>query len=87
MTDASFVLNFFFNSLHKLSCKMYLNYFDIFLPGEIFLENLLPDWRGPDGNFFRMFAIFFPSAIGILAGANISGDLKVKKSAKMSKPK
>ncbi|KAG7234325.1 hypothetical protein INR49_005075 [Caranx melampygus] len=27
--------------------------------------------------FFQMFAIFFPSAIGILSGANISGDLKV----------
>ncbi|TRZ03346.1 hypothetical protein DNTS_033823 [Danionella cerebrum] len=43
---------------------------------EIFMENLFPDWRGPDGDFFRMFAIFFPSAIGILAGANISGDLR-----------
>ncbi|XP_070785891.1 solute carrier family 12 member 10, tandem duplicate 1 [Enoplosus armatus] len=43
---------------------------------EIFISNLKPDWRGPEGNFFQMFAIFFPSAIGILSGANISGDLK-----------
>uniref|UniRef100_A0A8C4DXW9 Solute carrier family 12 member 10, tandem duplicate 1 n=1 Tax=Dicentrarchus labrax TaxID=13489 RepID=A0A8C4DXW9_DICLA len=43
---------------------------------DIFVENLTPDWRGPDGSFFQMFAIFFPSAIGILSGANISGDLK-----------
>ncbi|XP_044040838.1 solute carrier family 12 member 3-like [Siniperca chuatsi] len=43
---------------------------------EIFISNLKPDWRGAEGNFFQMFAIFFPSAIGILSGANISGDLK-----------
>ncbi|XP_034005971.1 solute carrier family 12 member 10, tandem duplicate 1 [Trematomus bernacchii] len=43
---------------------------------DIFISNLKPDWRGPEGNFFQMFAIFFPSTIGILSGANISGDLE-----------
>ncbi|XP_051884008.1 solute carrier family 12 member 3 isoform X1 [Pristis pectinata] len=44
--------------------------------GDIFAQNFLPNWRGEDASFFGMFSIFFPSATGILAGANISGDLK-----------
>uniref|UniRef100_A0A671QTB5 Solute carrier family 12 member 3-like n=1 Tax=Sinocyclocheilus anshuiensis TaxID=1608454 RepID=A0A671QTB5_9TELE len=43
---------------------------------DIFVENLLPSYRGPNGYFFRLFAIFFPAATGILSGVNICGDLK-----------
>ncbi|XP_078478441.1 solute carrier family 12 member 1-like, partial [Lampetra planeri] len=41
----------------------------------IFMENFAPDFRAGE-TFFTVFSIFFPAATGILAGANISGDLK-----------
>ncbi|XP_046634308.1 bumetanide-sensitive sodium-(potassium)-chloride cotransporter-like [Daphnia pulicaria] len=46
---------------------------------ELLTSNFYSDYRVFDGfqqNFFSVFSIFFPAATGILAGANISGDLK-----------
>ncbi|ETE66057.1 Solute carrier family 12 member 3, partial [Ophiophagus hannah] len=47
----------------------------------IFAQNFVPSWRGPDGSFFGLFSIFFPSATGILAGANISGSCVVREAS------
>lgn len=64
----------------KCEIIKYINCILLSFTGELFKENFYSDYRYKDGvkhNFFSVLAIFFPAATGILAGANISGDLKV----------
>ncbi|XP_057688066.1 solute carrier family 12 member 2-like [Corythoichthys intestinalis] len=72
------IANYFIGSLIPSQDKKAKGFFGY--QTAIFVENLGPDFR--DGEtFFSVFAIFFPAATGILAGANISGDLTDPQSA------
>uniref|UniRef100_A0A8D0DBP4 Solute carrier family 12 member 2 n=1 Tax=Sander lucioperca TaxID=283035 RepID=A0A8D0DBP4_SANLU len=65
------IFNYFIGTFIPVQAKESEGFFGYH--GSIMWENMGPDFRGE--TFFSVFSIFFPAATGILAGANISGDL------------
>uniref|UniRef100_S4R972 Amino acid permease/ SLC12A domain-containing protein n=1 Tax=Petromyzon marinus TaxID=7757 RepID=S4R972_PETMA len=66
---ANFLIGTFIPPTEEKKSRGYFGY-----QAKIFSENMGPDFQNGE-TFFSVFAIFFPAATGILAGANISGDL------------
>ncbi|XP_038589086.1 solute carrier family 12 member 2 isoform X2 [Micropterus salmoides] len=66
------IINYFIGTFIPVKSKEPEGFFGY--DGSIMWENMGPDFRDSE-TFFSVFAIFFPAATGILAGANISGDL------------
>ncbi|XP_072310145.1 solute carrier family 12 member 2 isoform X2 [Eucyclogobius newberryi] len=65
------IINYFIGTFITVKSKEVFGFFGY--DGSIMWENMGPDFKGE--TFFSVFSIFFPAATGILAGANISGDL------------
>lgn len=70
----------FTNYKDKLLNSEYI--FILNLPVSLIQENWKPGYTITDGqmqDFFSVFSVYFPAGIGILSGANVSGDLRVHK--------
>ncbi|XP_047501721.1 bumetanide-sensitive sodium-(potassium)-chloride cotransporter-like [Penaeus chinensis] len=74
-SQIDFVIGFFMGPLDDLERAQGF----VGLTSGIFERNIGPDFRTFDGEqygFFGVFGVFFPAVTGIVAGANLSGDLK-----------
>jgi solute carrier family 12 (sodium/potassium/chloride transporter), member 2 len=60
----------------RLKAKGFIGYNATLLMNNLWSDYTFNEESGKPHNFFSVFAVFFPAVTGIVAGANMSGDLK-----------
>ena len=76
ISQVDFVIGTFIPPSDELTAKGFIGYKASLLESNLWSEYTQNEESGEKHNFFSVFAVFFPAVTGIVAGANMSGDLK-----------
>jgi len=71
-----FVVGTFIPPSDEAKAKGFIGYNATLMMNNLWSGYTLNEESGKPHNFFSVFAVFFPAVTGIVAGANMSGDLK-----------
>ena len=81
VSQVDFVVGTFIPPRDELKAKGFVGYNATLMESNLWSAYTYNEESGSQHNFFSVFAVFFPVVTGIVAGANMSGDLKDPTSA------
>jgi solute carrier family 12 sodium/potassium/chloride transporter 2 len=76
VSQVDFIVGTFLPPSDELQAKGFVGYNLTLLENNLWSSYTMNEETGKQHNFFSVFAVFFPAVTGIVAGANMSGDLK-----------
>lgn len=76
VSQVDFIIGSFLPTTDEEVAKGFVGYSGEVMAGNLYSAYSTDPTSGNKHNFFSVFAVFFPAVTGIVAGANLSGDLK-----------
>lgn len=76
VSQVDFVIGTFIPPRDELKAKGFIGYNGTLMESNLWQSYTFNKESGKQHDFFSVFAVFFPAVTGIVAGANLSGDLK-----------
>ncbi len=76
VSQVDFVVGTFIPPSDEAKAKGFIGYNATLMMNNLWSDYTFNEESGKPHNFFSVFAVFFPAVTGIVAGANMSGDLK-----------